>query len=268
MIYKLKSYDLLVTALNVDNYYFCTDTKKLFKDTSTGRHELNAVIVSTEIERLSIVRPTNGKYYYIFETNELWLYSAGWSVVVGTVRTSNGYYYANNTITATTDISEVLDNNGLLGDGAVVVRDYNRIIKGKLYIDPENNNLIISSFLGGGFVFLPAGSMNEEGVLRIKSSVSYGGVDGNGDLTTTRYKGNLEFSGSLYEKQIESEKRSKLISIQDLYDMHIMSTTTGDVYVGTDTPSSASYRIWIDTTDESNVVMKIYDEDAEAWMEK
>ena len=42
------------------------------------------------------------------------------------------------------------DDNGLLHDGSVVVRDRNRIIKGKLYVDDGNDNLVISSYLGGG----------------------------------------------------------------------------------------------------------------------
>lgn len=258
----MKSYDLLATARSIGDYYFCTDTMKLYKDTSTGRHELNAVIVGSEIERLTSIRPANGKYYYIYETNELWLYNAGWTVIVGTVRTSNGYYYANNKINATSDVSEVLDNNGLLGDGAVVVRDANRIIKGKLYIDPESNNLVITSFLGGGFTFLPSGTLDENGALRIDSVITYEGIDQDDPeygLIETITKGRLRFCGSMYERDPELDTNSKVITIQDLYDLHIISSTTGDVYIGSSAPSSASYNIWIDNTDVSHVVYKKFD---------
>lgn len=61
----------------------------------------------------------------------------------------------------------MIDNNGLLKDGSVVIRDNNRIVKGKLYIDNTNNNLVISSFLGGGLRILPNGSSESPGALVI-----------------------------------------------------------------------------------------------------
>lgn len=223
-IYKVKEYDLLATALDNGTYYFCTDSMKLYKDTSTGRHEVNAVVVSTEIERISSIRPANGRYYYIFETNELWLYNAGWSIVVGTARTSSGYYYNNNKIYSTSDINEVLDNNGLLGDGSVVVRDTNRIIKGKMYIDPDTNNYMISSFLGKGIILLPGGSDNEKGKLEIKSVISYEGLDSDGNQVINNVSGELEFSGDMYVYDIDTQSRSKVVTMDDLINLGLIKS--------------------------------------------
>lgn len=222
-IFKVKEYDLLATALSLGDYYFCTDSMILYKDTDSGRHVTNAVIVSTEIDRLVNISPANGRMYYVFETNELWLYNAGWTILVGQVRTSNGYYYTANNITTTTDINEVLDNNGLLGDGSVCIRDTNRIIKGKMYIDPSNNDLIISSFLGRGITLIPGGGVNENGALKIKSILTYDGLDINGNQVVTSTDGELEFTGSaMYVKDYDSGVRSKVVTMADLVELGLI----------------------------------------------
>lgn len=125
-------------------------------------------MISTEINRVYNTRPVNGNLYYVWETNELWTFSSNkWQILIGNTRTSSGYYYTDGHTLDGTNDDTVIDNNGLLKDGSVVIRDDNRIIKGKLYVDRTNNNLVISSFLGGGIRLLPNGSQNSLGSLLI-----------------------------------------------------------------------------------------------------
>ena len=170
-IFKVTEYDLLNTSIVTNNYYACTDSRKMYKDTnSRSRELLNVTMIDTEVDRLYNIRPKDGVQYYVWETNELWVYNAGWILRIGEIRSrSSGYYYRENKIRST-DIandSHVIDNNGLLRDGSIVVRDLNRVIKGRVYIDETNNNLVISSFLGGGIRILPNGSMGDMGSLVI-----------------------------------------------------------------------------------------------------
>lgn len=189
----------MATALNPGVYYFCTDSNRLYKDDSSGRFRLSVDFINTEIDRVYNVRPANGTNYYVFETNELWLYNSGWVLLDGVARPSNGYYYTDGLIAPTDSDLVVLDNNGLLGDGSVCVRDQNRVIKGKLSINATNNNLVISSFLGGGLTFLPDGRMNNPGCLTILAANTYTGeLDGNGQPVTTGNDGQLVFFGNMY----------------------------------------------------------------------
>lgn len=135
----------------------------------------------------------------MYETNELWIYNSGWVQLEGTTTLSNGYYYDNGAITETYDVSEILDNNGLLADGSVCVRDFNRIIKGKIAIDQQTNNMVFTSFLGGGLTFLPSGDAGQQGTLNILASNTYtGDFDQNGLPVTTGNKGQMTFYGQIY----------------------------------------------------------------------
>lgn len=172
-IYQMTEYDMLFQPKVPGNYYACWDSYKLYYDKSTTERIIKSVsMVSTEVDRVYNIRPNDGITYYIWETNELWFYNAGWELLIGEKRDSSGYYYDTNGITGTLDaeIGHVIDNNGLLGDGSVVVRDINRIIKGKMYIDGTSNELVFSSYLGGGIDFLPNGSLNNTQVIDIKTS--------------------------------------------------------------------------------------------------
>lgn len=150
-----------LSAYQENVIYACTDTKQFYQYSDRFTlTKLDIISVLTELERLYSTNTINGKLYYVWETNELWLYNGSWILQIGTPsKQSSAFQYTpdngfNNIYT------QVLDNNGLLGDGSVVIRDYNRIIKGKMYIDPNNNDLVISSFLGGGVRFLPSSSNN------------------------------------------------------------------------------------------------------------
>lgn len=189
----------MATALNPGVYYFCTDSNRLYKDAETGRYRITVDFINTEIDRVYNVRPANGTNYYVYETNELWLYNSAWVLLDGIPRESNGYYYTDGLISPTDDITTVLDNNGLLGDGSVCVRDQNRVIKGKLYINARNNNLTMSSFLGGGLTFLPDGIPENPGCLEILAANTYTGeLDEHGEPIRTENDGQLTFYGDMY----------------------------------------------------------------------
>ena len=139
-IYKLTAYDLKCTKVTNGNYYVTTDTKQVFYDQNNIRTIKSVRMIATERERLNNVSPINGSLYYVWETNTLWTYNSKWIVLEGNYSSNpSGYYYNDNVISPNTnDPNAVLDNNGLLGDGSVVVRDSNRVIKGKLSISQGN----------------------------------------------------------------------------------------------------------------------------------
>lgn len=169
-IYRITEFDLLRQPVTKGNMYYCTDSRRVYEDINSlpnGRRVFACTVVATEQERLYTVRPMNGTYYYIYETNSLFLYNGGWNVVIG----SEVYNKFNINYEVPTGMSYVqctVDGNGLLGDGSVVVRDANKLIKGKAYIDATDNTLVITSFLGGGIRLLPSGAVDEKGSLSIK----------------------------------------------------------------------------------------------------
>jgi len=228
-------------------------------------------MIATERERLTNISPINGSLYYVWETNTLWTYNSKWIVLEGNYSSNpSGYYYNDNVISPNTnDPNAVLDNNGLLGDGSVVIRDGNRVIKGKLSISQGNavvryvlltdepddwstnyqdyfiyddgeykpntsstwatdtyyyeetvfesvNDLIISSFLGGGIKFLPSGDADSTGALQIFSANTYTGEhDASGNPVITGNNGELVFWGDMYVT--DGTTRWKLLTSQDGY---------------------------------------------------
>jgi len=215
-IYKLTEYDLLATAINNDTYYICTDSKKMYKDIEDNRILYNVILIDTEIDRLYKVKPINGKSYYIWETNELWSYNGGWILIIGQSSSNNAYFYTDNNLSGVG--GNILDNNGLLENGSVVIRDYNRIIKAVLSIDSNNNNLLISSFLGGGITLLPCGTVDERGSFIIEATKTY---DEEGVVVTN--EGKAIFKGDIYVEHIVNDisEESKLVSIKDLENLEI-----------------------------------------------
>ena len=219
-IYKLTAYDLMCTKVVNGNYYVTTDTKQIYKDASGVRNLMSVTMLATEAQRLNNTLPAVGSYYYVWESNTLWVYNAKWIVVEGNYSyTTAGYYYVDNEITPTNDGSEqVIDNNGLLKDGSVVVRNADRIIKGKLYIqsDTDSSNLVISSYLGGGIKLLPSGSIDSTGALEIFSANTYTGqFDGNGNPIVTSNSGELVFYGDMYVT--DGTNRFKVLTSRDGY---------------------------------------------------
>lgn len=247
-IFKITEYDLLRTSITPGNYYACTDSRKIYVDTERKTRDLLKVtMIDTEVERIYSVKPMNGLLYYVWETNELWVYNSGWVLKIGQTRSrSSGYYYSQSgNINATDDPNSynIIDNNGLLKDGSVVIRDSNRVIKGKLYINSENNNLVITSFLGGGIQLLPNGYMDALGSLIINPNFKYRYVDtstGN-EITEKEYLDNIDNQN--YEKIVET--------VQDgIARYNGEWNTTQDMYVNIPNPRDTTdtnihhYKVW------------------------
>ena len=156
-IIRITSYDLLYTDVTPDTYYYVTDSNILYYDQKDSKRAIVPfVFVETELQRTQEIIPLENLNYYVWETNELWTWSTVWIIKAGSENKNWSYYHGvQNKIYALDTGYE--DNNGLLGDGSVVIRDVNKAIKGRMYVDLETNNLVLSSFLGGGLTLLPYG---------------------------------------------------------------------------------------------------------------
>lgn len=184
-IYKMTEFDLLRTKVTMGNMYMCVDTQKLYYDSGTtadDRRIYDYISVRTVNELLYQITPAYGKTYYCWEDNSLWVWINKWQTLYSQTTYPSAYVYDD--IPSTTNQSELseiyrydmpnmpADDNGLLKDGSVIVRDRNRIIKGKIAVSDENDNLLISSFLGGGIRILPNGKMTTEGEFYIGSKLN------------------------------------------------------------------------------------------------
>ena len=170
-IIRLKNYDLLGTQCKKYNMYMCLDTLQLWYDESDSKRVLYAYVgVDTVNDLQKNLIPELGTTYYCWESNSLWLWMNRWICLYtdgkypSAYRTDNGYIEE---VYLSDDQPTIVDNNGLLRDGSVVVRDANRIIKGRLYISDSMDNLVISSYLGGGVRILPNGAFSSDGELYI-----------------------------------------------------------------------------------------------------
>ena len=151
-------------------YYYVTDTRCIYKDMNdepTGRKRVSAVILNSDYERLNVVRPENGQNYYVIDNNSLWEFDTKWKLKMGSVDMYNSYTYTSgqtlspvihtDPLISTPTGDKVIDNNGLLENGSVVVRDSNRINRGIIGADLPNSVLAVTSFLDNGIVFYPYG---------------------------------------------------------------------------------------------------------------
>lgn len=180
-IIRMTEFDLLRTAITMGNMYMCLDSHKLYYDSSaTKRAIYNYIGVKTVNELMYNISPVLNNIYYCWEDNSLWIWLNKWVTLYTDTTYPSAYVYDD-----TSNLNPVYrydmqnypaDDNGLLKDGSVVVRDRQRIIKGKILIDDGNDNLTISSYLGGGMRFLPNGKARTDGELLI-------GADG---ITTLR----------------------------------------------------------------------------------
>lgn len=171
-IIRVTEFDMLRTAIKPGNMYLCLDSQKMYYDESANRRVVyNYISVRTVNDLKYNITPSNNCTYYCWEDNSLWLWMNKWISIYTTTSYPSAYVYdTENNITSVyngDNASYPADNNGLLKDGSVVIRDRQRIIKGKLWINDQNDNLIMASFLGGGIRLLPNGAINTEGELFI-----------------------------------------------------------------------------------------------------
>lgn len=186
-IMRVTEYDLLRIKVSMGNMYMCQDTMKLYYDqgnASTDRVMYNYISVRTVNDLQNKISPVLNYVYYCWEDNSLWLWQNKWVCLFSDSTYPSAYAYDDvpsvgnpqsiNAIYRYDMPNAPADDNGLLKDGSVVVRDKNRLIKGKIYIDDSNDNLVVSSYLGGGIRFLPNGKMLSDGELLIgDDGVSY-----------------------------------------------------------------------------------------------
>lgn len=173
-IFKVTEFDLISTRTTKvpGNMYICLDSLKMYYDESkVSRTVYNYVGVKTINDLNYNITPSKGTVYYCWEDNSLWLWMDRWITLYSDSTYPSAYVYDdNNNLTEVyrnDSNTSLADDNGLLKDGSVVIRDRNRIIKGKLYINDGNDNLTVSSYLGGAIRFLPNGKMSTDGELLI-----------------------------------------------------------------------------------------------------
>ena len=179
-IMRVTEYDLLRIKVSMGNMYMCQDTMKLYYDqgnASTDRVLYNYISVKTINDLNNNITPILNYVYYCWEDNSLWVWLNKWVCLYSDTTYPSAYSYDDvpsssnpqniNAVYRYDMPNMPADDNGLLKDGSVVIRDINRLIKGKIYINDNNDNLTISSFLGGGIRFLPNGKMLSDGELLI-----------------------------------------------------------------------------------------------------
>lgn len=168
-IIRMTEFDLLRTSITKYNMYMCIDSQKLYYDQSDSqRVQYHYAGVKTVNDLMHNITPAMNTTYYCWEDNSLWLWMNKWISIYSDTTYPSGYVYDNDNYLVPTDEPSVpIDQNGLLKDGSVVIRDRQRIIKGKIYIDDGMDNLVISSYLGGGVRILPNGKVSTDGELYI-----------------------------------------------------------------------------------------------------
>ena len=189
-IIRMTEFDVLRTKQQLGYMYMCLDTMKLYFDQAigpNGRVLYEYISVRTLNDLQYNIEPILGAVYYCWEDNSLWFWNNKWISLYSETTYPSGYVYDDipsmdnpatlNPIYRYDMPNMPADDNGLLKDGSVVVRDENRLIKGRLYIDSGNDNLVISSYLGGGIRFLPNGKMTTDGELYIDNEIQENNVN-------------------------------------------------------------------------------------------
>ena len=170
-IVRLNSFDLLGTKNNKYMMYMCLDTLQLWYDESDSKRTLYAYVgVDTVNDMKNNIIPEVGVTYYCWESNSLWLWMNRWICLYTDGKYPSAYNTENNYIEEiyiSDQNPTIVDNNGLLRDGSVVIRDANRVIKGRIFVSENYDNLVLSSFLGGGIRLLPNGKFTTDGELLI-----------------------------------------------------------------------------------------------------
>ena len=185
-VIRLSRADLEKTNFRAGQYYFTTDARIMYYDSEVSNSRTiikNLILIPTEKQRIydETYSKIYGTLYYVFESSNLYIWENKWRIVKGNQDYPVAYQYIDGDIYAADDFSRDVKGNGLLGDGSVVIRDVNRVIKAQLYIDESNDNLVISSFLGGGIKVLPNGNMEKTGALYLNPTTAGTATDGLGE---------------------------------------------------------------------------------------
>lgn len=169
-IIRMTEFDQLRTAYTEGNMYMCLDSQKLYYDEPGNKRVVYFYQgVKTYNDLMYNITPSLNTTYYCWEDNSLWLWLNKWISLWSDKTYPSAYVYDDwdsgklNNVYRYDQPLLPADDNGLLHDGSVVIRDRQRIIKGKIFIDDGNDNFVISSFLGGGVRILPNGQISTDG---------------------------------------------------------------------------------------------------------
>ena len=154
IVNTIDAYDLAVLPYVSGRWYrvgSSLSTYSFYRDTLDARNnparmQIPVKVVPTDAVRLSC---TDDGYYYVASRNVIGLLSNGtWTAVTDSYASEPAavMYSADGT---RTDVTDVIDNNGLLKDGSVVIRDSNRIIRAILSVDSEGDIQIKPCMSGG-----------------------------------------------------------------------------------------------------------------------
>ena len=210
MILKISQYDLFNMPMKQGQIYFIVNSRMLYKDygvEKTDRKRFVAHILNSDYERVNTVRPQNGVNYYVVETNCLWLFDTKWVLKDGDVKSYNLYTYSQSTpiapvinsnegITSKITGDKIIDNNGLAGDGSVIIRDQNRIGKGYIQANNTNGTLDFYSMMSEGFNIYPNG-LGRDSEDRLSGAIRISTTPTETDETIRR-SGRLDYYGDVY----------------------------------------------------------------------
>jgi hypothetical protein len=222
-IIRMTSFDLLRTKVTMGNMYMCLDTSQLYYDASpTSRVTYQYTGVKTINELTYNIMPVLNNVYYCWEDNSLWIWLNKWVALYTDTTYPSAYIYDDaknlNAVYRYDMQNFPADDNGLLKDGSVVVRDRNRIIKGKIYIDDGNDNIVWSSFLGGGMRFLPNGKASTDGELLLSDRLE---EDANGQevaIPVGSFRGEFKtINNDFYVDYSEKPELDKSINKNDTH---------------------------------------------------
>lgn len=154
IVNTVSTYDLSVLPIvegrwyrvgsSLSDYKFYQDMKNAQSDLS--RSPMQVTILATD--NLRQFQTING-YYYIASLNVIYLRSDdAWTQVTDTYAGTPAATLYDSDGTRI-DITDVIDNNGLLKNGSVVIRDENRVVRAILSVDDEGN-IQIKPYLAGG----------------------------------------------------------------------------------------------------------------------
>ncbi len=179
-VYKIRSQDLaylrdsgLYKKSSGNNLYlyFITDTSQLKIFRGPSPEDYDAVICYTDSDRF--IDTEDNKKYFVVDSSTLYNYSGGlWTVIFKSNIDSYNAIVADNEQRELVGTGEdLLDNNGLLGNGNVVIRDTNKLVKGILAnaIVGNNEYIYLYSAFGNNIRISPSSAPGENlsGVLQL-----------------------------------------------------------------------------------------------------
>lgn len=215
-VIRIKSDQMFLVKKVYGQIFYVTDEGRIYVDTVDGGriYDPFVTVLQTESERLN-VNPTSfrGDRFYVVETNILFKYLNGsWRIERGRVeREVAQTYYPDGTLVRI--YGDDVSDNGILGDGSVVVRDSNRTISGIL--SANGYSLDIVSLAGNQMNLSPSTVPQGTGSLVLNAGL-YADNDNN---NTALYNGNLYVFGTI--NKISPEKwsnRFRVVTSTELID--------------------------------------------------